>query len=89
MDNIKFTIKSTGTCYSREELKEIGDFLKKYENILILTDDIYEKITYENFIFSTMAEVLPELKSRILCKRSIKSLFNDGWRIGYAGGPSS
>ena len=30
-----------------------------------MTDDIYEKITYENFIFSTMAEVLPELKSRI------------------------
>ena len=78
----------TGTCYSREELKEIGDFLKKYENILILTDDIYEKITYENFIFSTMAEVLPELKSRILTVNGVSKAYSmTGWRIGYAGGP--
>ena len=78
----------TGTCYSREELKEIGDFLKKYENILILTDDIYEKITYESFIFSTMAEVLPELKSRILTVNGVSKAYSmTGWRIGYAGGP--
>ena len=78
----------TGTCYSREELKEIGDFLKKYENILILTDDIYEKITYENFIFSTMAEVLPKLKSRILTVNGVSKAYSmTGWRIGYAGGP--
>ena len=78
----------TGTCYSREELKEIGDFLKKYENILIMTDDIYEKITYENFIFSTMAEVLPELKSRILTVNGVSKAYSmTGWRIGYAGGP--
>ena len=78
----------TGTCYSREELKEIGDFLKKYENILILTDDIYEKITYENFIFSTMAEVLPELKSRILTVNGVSKAYSmTGWRIGYGAGP--
>ncbi len=78
----------TGACYSREELKEIGDFLKKYENILIMTDDIYEKITYENFIFSTMAEVLPELKSRILTVNGVSKAYSmTGWRIGYAGGP--
>ncbi len=78
----------TGTCYSREELEEIGDFLKKYENILIMTDDIYEKITYENFIFSTMAEVLPELKSRILTVNGVSKAYSmTGWRIGYAGGP--
>ena len=78
----------TGTCYSREELKEIGDFLKKYENILILTDDIYEKITYENFVFSTMAEVLPELKPRVLTVNGVSKAYSmTGWRIGYAGGP--
>ncbi len=78
----------TGTCYSREELKEIGEFLKKYENVLILTDDIYEKITYDNFIFSTIAEVLPELKSRILTVNGVSKAYSmTGWRIGYAGGP--
>ncbi len=78
----------TGTCYSKEELKEIGEFLKKYENIFILTDDIYEKITYENFTFSTMAEVLPELKYRILTVNGVSKAYSmTGWRIGYAGGP--
>ena len=78
----------TGTCYSQEELKEIGEFLKKYENVLILTDDIYEKITYDNFTFSTMAEVLPELKSRILTVNGVSKAYSmTGWRIGYAGGP--
>ena len=78
----------TGTCYSKEELKEIGEFLKKYENIFILTDDIYEKITYENFTFSTIAEVLPELKPRILTVNGVSKAYSmTGWRIGYAGGP--
>ena len=78
----------TGTCYSRKELKAIGDFLKKYENILIMTDDIYEKIIYDNFTFSTMAEVLPELKSRILTVNGVSKAYSmTGWRIGYAGGP--
>ena len=78
----------TGTCYTREELNEIGNFLKKYENILILTDDIYEKITYENFIFSTIAEVIPELKPRILTVNGVSKAYSmTGWRIGYAGGP--
>ncbi len=78
----------TGSCYSKEELMKIGEFLKNYENILILSDDIYEKITYENFTFSTMAEVLPELKSRILTVNGVSKAFSmTGWRIGYAGGP--
>ena len=77
----------TGTCYSRG-IKGNRRFLKKYENVLILTDDIYEKITYENFIFSTMAEVLPELKSRILTVNGVSKAYSmTGWRIGYAGGP--
>ncbi|OUU61719.1 MAG: aspartate aminotransferase [Alphaproteobacteria bacterium TMED62] len=80
----------TGACYSKKELIEIGKLLKKYENILILTDDIYEKIIYENFVFSTIAEAVPSLKSRTLTVNGVSKAFSmTGWRIGYAGGPES
>ena len=80
----------TGTCYTKEELTEIGNLLEKYENILILTDDIYEKIIYENFVFSTIAEAVPSLKSRTLTVNGVSKAFSmTGWRIGYAGGPES
>ncbi len=78
----------TGSCYSKEELLEIGTFLKKYEKLLILTDDIYEKIIYENFTFSTIAQVVPELKHRTLTVNGVSKAYSmTGWRIGYAGGP--
>ncbi len=80
----------TGTCYSKEELIEIGNFLKQYQNILVLTDDIYEKIIYENVTFSTVAQVVPALKSRTLTVNGVSKAFSmTGWRIGYAGGPES
>ena len=80
----------TGTCYTKEELTEIGNLLEKYENILILTDDIYEKIIYENFTFSTIAEAVPNLKARTLTVNGVSKAFSmTGWRIGYAGGPES
>ena len=80
----------TGTCYTKEELIEIGNLLEKYENILILTDDIYEKIIYENFTFSTFAEAVPNLKSRTLTVNGVSKAFSmTGWRIGYAGGPEA
>ena len=80
----------TGTCYTKEELTEIGNLLEKYENILILTDDIYEKIIYENFTFSTIAEAVPNLKARTLTVNGVSKAFSmTGWRIGYAGGPET
>ena len=80
----------TGTCYTKEELTEIGNLLEKYENILILTDDIYEKIIYENFTFSTIAEAVPNLKPRTLTVNGVSKAFSmTGWRIGYAGGPKA
>ncbi len=77
----------TGSCYTKEELFEIGNFIKKNDQLYVLTDDIYEKIVYENFIFSTIAEVVPELKPRTLTVNGISKAYSmTGWRIGYAGG---
>tara|TARA_B100001123_G_C15329122_1_gene1030630 strand:- start:1039 stop:2235 length:1197 start_codon:yes stop_codon:yes gene_type:complete len=78
----------TGSIYTYEELKEIANVLLKYPNVMILTDDIYEKILYENQKFHTIAEVEPELKNRTLTLNGVsKSYCMTGWRLGYAGGP--
>jgi len=77
----------TGSSYSRAEIEELSDILKKYKNIYILSDDIYEHITYDNFKFFTIAQI-QELKNRTLTMNGVsKSYSMTGWRIGYAAGP--
>ena len=78
----------TGSSYSKEELRDIGNLLLDYENIFVMSDDIYEKIIYDDFKFFSLAEVVPELKDRILTVNGVsKAYAMTGWRIGYAGGP--
>ena len=78
----------TGSSYSAEELRDIGNLLSEYENIFVMSDDIYEKIIYDDFKFFSLAEVVPELKDRILTVNGVsKAYAMTGWRIGYAGGP--
>ncbi|PPR17005.1 MAG: Aspartate aminotransferase [Alphaproteobacteria bacterium MarineAlpha9_Bin3] len=78
----------TGSSYTKNELKDLGNLLLNFENIFIMSDDIYEKIIYDDFKFYTLAEVVPELKDRILTVNGVsKAYAMTGWRIGYAGGP--
>ena len=78
----------TGSCYSRKELEEIADVLRKHKNLYVMTDDIYEYIVYDNFEFFTFAQVAPDLKDRVLTVNGVsKSHCMTGWRIGYAVGP--
>jgi aspartate aminotransferase len=77
----------TGSSYSKSEIKELAKILKKNKKIYILSDDIYEHITYDDFKFSTIAEI-KELKDRTLTMNGVsKSYSMTGWRIGYAAGP--
>ena len=79
----------TGSCYSISELEEIANIVRKYKNLYVMTDDIYEYIVYDNFKFYTLAQVAPDLKDRILTVNGVsKSYCMTGWRIGYAAGPS-
>ena len=79
----------TGSCYSLSELEEIANVVRKHENLYVMTDDIYEYIVYDNFVFYTLAQVAPDLKDRILTVNGVsKSYCMTGWRIGYAAGPS-
>ena len=78
----------TGSSYTKSELEDLGKLLLNYENIFIMSDDIYEKIIYDDFKFYSLAEVVPALKDRILTVNGVsKAYAMTGWRIGYAGGP--
>ena len=78
----------TGAVYSYDELKELAEILLKYPKVLILSDDIYEKIIYDNTEFYTIATVEPELKNRTITMNGVsKAYCMTGWRLGYCGGP--
>ncbi len=78
----------TGAAYDRASLRALADVLLKHPQVMVLTDDIYEHILYEDHKFATIAEVEPRLFDRTLTLNGAsKSYAMTGWRIGYAGGP--
>ena len=79
----------TGEVYSSEELKSLVSVLKKYPNIYILSDDIYEHLLYEKKEkFTTIGEIDDEINSRTLTMNGVSKAYSmTGWRIGYCGGP--
>lgn len=77
----------TGAAYNKEELKQITDLLRKYPQLHIMSDDIYEHIVFDDFTFCTLAEIAPDLKERIFIINGVsKSYSMTGWRIGYGAG---
>lgn len=80
----------TGAGYSRQELKALTDVLMRHPQVHIMTDDMYEHLSYEGFTFCTPAEVEPGLYDRTLtCNGVSKAYAMTGWRIGYAAGPET
>ena len=78
----------TGTAYSVDELKALGEVLKRHEHVWIMPDDMYEKVVYDGFEFATIAQVVPELFERTLTLNGMsKAYCMTGWRVGYAAGP--
>ncbi len=77
----------TGSCYTKKEIEDLSKVLIKNKNVHILSDDIYEHITYDNFKFFTIAQI-KALKNRTLTMNGVsKSYSMTGWRIGYGAGP--
>ena len=78
----------TGSLYSKQELQKLADVLLKYPQVLIMSDDIYEKVIYDDLEFSTLASVEPRLRDRCLTLNGVsKSYCMTGWRLGYCGAP--
>ena len=78
----------SGAAYTEAELKALADVLLKHPQVWVLTDDMYEHLTYGDFVFKTIAEVEPQLYERTLTMNGVsKAYAMTGWRIGYAAGP--
>jgi aspartate aminotransferase len=78
----------TGAAYTAAELKKLTDVLLRYPDVWVLTDDMYEHLTYDNFVFATPVQVEPQLYDRTLTMNGVsKAYAMTGWRIGYAAGP--
>ena len=77
----------TGMMYTKEELKAIGEVCLKH-NIIIVSDEIYEKLIYTGEPHVSIAEISPQLKALTIVINGVsKSHAMTGWRIGYAAGP--
>ena len=77
----------SGFIYSKEELKDIGDILKNYPDIIIASDDIYEHIIFNEKKFTNILNVCPELYNQTIVLNGVsKAYAMTGWRIGYAAG---
>lgn len=80
----------SGAAYSRSELKALADVLVRHPHVWILSDDIYEHLVFDDFEFSTIAQIEPALYDRTLTVNGVSKAYSmTGWRIGYAGGPEA
>ena len=79
----------SGVAYTEEELKAIGDVLRKHPNVLIATDDMYEHILWTGKPFVNIVNANPDLYDRTIVLNGVSKAYSmTGWRIGYAGGPA-
>ncbi len=79
----------TGAGYTAAELRALCDVLLRHPHVWIMSDDMYEHLVFDDFVFTTPAQIEPALYDRTLtCNGVSKSYAMTGWRIGYAGGPA-
>ncbi|WP_145110569.1 pyridoxal phosphate-dependent aminotransferase [Cereibacter sediminicola] len=78
----------TGAAYTRDELAALCAVLMRHPHVWIMSDDMYEHLVFDDFTFTTPAQVEPSLYDRTLtCNGVSKAYCMTGWRIGYAAGP--
>jgi aspartate aminotransferase len=79
----------TGAAYTEQELRALADVLLRHPHVWVMADDMYEHIVYDDFKFTTIAQVEPALYERTLTVNGCSKAYSmTGWRIGFAGGPS-
>jgi aspartate aminotransferase len=78
----------TGAAYSEAELRGLTEVLLRHPHVWVMSDDMYEHLVFDDFRFTTPAQVEPRLYDRTLtCNGVSKAYAMTGWRIGYAAGP--
>jgi aspartate aminotransferase len=79
----------TGAAYSEAELRGLADVLLRHPHVWVMADDMYEHIVYDDFKFTTIAQVAPAIYERTLTVNGCSKAYSmTGWRIGFAGGPA-
>ena len=81
----------TGAEYNRKELSELGDVIKSHPRLVVLSDDIYNQLSFNKEALSPhLLHETPELAERCLCINGVsKAYAMTGWRIGWAVGPET
>jgi aspartate aminotransferase len=78
----------TGACYTQTQMQELGQVLRDFPGLVIVSDEIYEHIHWAQESFTSFAAACPELADRVVTVNGVsKAYAMTGWRIGYAGGP--
>ena len=78
----------TGAAYTEAELRALAAVLVKHPHVWVMTDDMYEHLTYDGFKFSTIGQLEPKLLDRTLTMNGVSKAYSmTGWRMGYACGP--
>lgn len=78
----------TGAVYSIDELRGLAEVLLRHKQVWVFTDDIYEKLVFDNNVFATMVQAEPRLRDRTVTMNGCsKSYAMTGWRIGFGGAP--
>jgi aspartate aminotransferase len=78
----------TGSVYNRSELEKIGEICRK-NNILIISDEIYEKLIYDDEEHVSIASISPQIRENTVLINGVSKAFAmTGWRLGYAAGPT-
>jgi aspartate aminotransferase len=78
----------SGAAYTERELRALAEVIVRHPHVLVMSDDIYEHLVYDDFPYRTIAQVEPRLKDRTLTINGVsKGYAMTGWRIGYGVGP--
>jgi aspartate aminotransferase len=78
----------SGMAYTNAELVSLGEVLRKYPDVLIATDDMYEHILWTEESFNNILSANPDLYDRTILLNGVSKAYSmTGWRIGYAAGP--
>ena len=82
-------VNPTGAAYSKSQLEALAEVALKH-NLLVISDEIYEKLIYDQLGFVSFASLHPKLKERTVVINGFSKAFAmTGWRVGYAAGPSA
>ncbi len=78
----------TGAVYSRKEMEAIAEVVLE-KDLVVIADEVYDKLVYEGMEFTTFASLGEEIKQRTIVVNAVSKTYSmPGWRIGYAAGPS-